>query len=184
MNDVDPIESHYTRGDLLQVIRAGVEGLGKSPETVTLDDLAPADELHVGMNIPDKAALAREVWRVLRPGGVWGVYDIMRTGDDELLFPVPWATAADESSVAPPGDYHAALTATGFEIVGERNRHDFAIEFFERLKAASAAAGGPPPLGLHLVMGASAPTKVQNMIDNIARDAIAPIELIARKASS
>ena len=137
--------------------------------------------LHVGMNIADKTSLARELWRVLAPGGVWGVYDIMRTGEGELVFPVPWASAAEESSVAGPDDYRTALKAAGFEIVTERNRRDFAVEFFERLKADTAAAGGPPPLGLHLVMGPSAPTKVQNMIDNIARNTIAPIELIVRK---
>jgi hypothetical protein len=70
----------------------------------------------------------------------------------------------------------------GFEIVSERNRREFALEFFERLKAAAAVAEGPPPLGLHILMGKEAPTKVQNMIANVSRSRVAPIELIARKA--
>src|SRR5262249_10542157 len=46
--------------------------------------------MHVGMNIEDKETLASEVARVLRPGSVFGIYDVMRTGFGELAFPVPW----------------------------------------------------------------------------------------------
>ena len=45
--------------------------------------------LHVGMNIADKAALFAEIWRVLKPGGVLGIYDVMRIGDGDLTFPCP-----------------------------------------------------------------------------------------------
>jgi hypothetical protein len=63
----------------------------------------------------------------------------------------------------------------------ERNRRDFALEFFEHLLAKTAAAGGPPPLGLQILMGESTAIKVHNTIANIAADSIAPVELIARK---
>jgi ubiquinone/menaquinone biosynthesis C-methylase UbiE len=35
--------------------------------------------VHVGMNIADKDALFAQAHRVLRPGGVFAIYDIMRT---------------------------------------------------------------------------------------------------------
>ena len=45
---------------------------------------------HVGMNIEDKARLFAEVRRVLRPGGFFGIYDVMREGGEgDLSFPVP-----------------------------------------------------------------------------------------------
>ncbi len=276
MIDLNLVANHYTRGDLLSAIRAGVEKLGKTPETVTIEDLAPVDEfhiggrmatrsfldqigirpedhvldvgcgiggasrfaartygcqvtgmdlteeyvetgntlcswlglenrvklsqgnalamnlpdatvdkafmLHVGMNIPDKASLAMEVWRVLRPGGVFGIYDIMEVGGDQLKYPVPWATVAKASSLASPANYKHSLMAAGFQIVSERDRREFTLAFFERLKANSAVADGPPPLGLHILMGKEAPTKVQNMIENVSQNRVAPIELIARKA--
>ena len=47
--------------------------------------------IHVGMNIPDKAAVFAEVRRVLRPGGVFGLYEQMRTADGELPYPLPWS---------------------------------------------------------------------------------------------
>jgi hypothetical protein len=47
--------------------------------------------LHVGMSIEDKEKLAAEVARVLRRGSVFGIYDVLRTGLGDLIFPVPWA---------------------------------------------------------------------------------------------
>jgi SAM-dependent methyltransferase len=49
--------------------------------------------LHVGMNIVDKEKLGLEVARVLRPGSLFGIYDVMQTGPGELAYPVPWAQA-------------------------------------------------------------------------------------------
>jgi len=47
--------------------------------------------MHVGMNIEEKATLFAKVRRVLKPAGVFGIYDVMREGDGDLSFPVPWA---------------------------------------------------------------------------------------------
>jgi ubiquinone/menaquinone biosynthesis C-methylase UbiE len=269
------VSAHYTHGDLIAAIRNGIATLGKNIDSITIDDLAPIDEfhvggrqasehfldqleltpekhildigcglggparfaasryrcrvdgidltpeyvetgrelcgwlgladrvslhqgsalampfadgafdgaymLHVGMNIADKAGLCAEVSRVLRPGSLFGIYDVMRIGDGELTFPVPWATTAASSAVAEPAQYRSALQATGFAVVAEHNRRDFTLAFFEQLRARTMAASGPPPLGLHVLMGRNAPDKIQNMTRNISEGRIAPIELIARK---
>ena len=44
----DRITAHYTHGQLLDRILSGVEAIGKTPDTVTVDELAPADEFHIG----------------------------------------------------------------------------------------------------------------------------------------
>ena len=137
--------------------------------------------LHVGMNIDDKAKLCSEVCRVLRSNSLFGIYDVMKIGDGELTYPVPWATTATSSAVAKPAQYREALQAAGFSVIAERNRRDFALAFFDQLRAKTAAAGGPTPLGLHILMGRNTPDKVQNMIQNISNGRIAPVELIARK---
>jgi hypothetical protein len=105
----------------------------------------------------------------------------MRTGSGDLVYPVPWATTADLSAVAQPEHYKQALQQAGFMLIGERNRRGFSLAFFADLRARTPAAGGPPPLGLHVLMGKSAPEKVRNMIDSISGGRIAPVELIARK---
>ncbi len=140
---------------------------------------------HVGMNIEDKTALAAEVARVLKPGGTFGLYEVMRVEGSEhaggLEFPVPWATTSAASFVAPPDTYRAALEAAGLVVQSSRNRRDFAIEFFKRLRERSRAADGPPPIGLHIVLGESGTAKIANMVANINAGRIAPVEMIAQK---
>jgi hypothetical protein len=134
------------------------------------------------MNIDNKVKLCSEIARVLRPGAVFGIYDVMKTGEGELTFPVPWATTAQSSAVAEPAQYRSALEASGFALTAELNRRDFALAFFDELQAKTMAAGGPPPLGLHILMGRNAADKIRNMIANISTGLIAPVEMIARKA--
>lgn len=139
-----------------------------------------ATMLHVGMNIGDKRALFAEVSRVLKPGGVFAVYDIMKAGPGDITFPVPWAATAETSFVAEIAAYRSALEAAGFAPAPERGRRDFAIAFFQKLRAQTAEKG-LPPLGLHVLMGETFREKVANMIANLEQGVIEPVEIIARK---
>ena len=136
--------------------------------------------LHVGMNVEDKAGLFAGVRRVLRPGGFFGVYDVMREGEGDLSYPVPWASSPETSFVGSAADYRRLLEGAGFAVQKERGRRGFAVEFFRDMRAQAAESGGPPPLGLHLLMGATAPEKAANMMANLERALIAPTEIIAR----
>jgi ubiquinone/menaquinone biosynthesis C-methylase UbiE len=135
--------------------------------------------LHVGMNIADKPKLAAEARRVLRRGGFFAVYDVMREGEGTLAFPVPWATSPAASFVESVAAYRRHLEAAGFAVEATRSRRDFAIEFFHGMRAR-AAQGGPPPLGLHILMGATASQKVANMLAILEAGLIAPTEIVAR----
>jgi len=137
--------------------------------------------LHVGMNIENKDALFNEIQRVLRPGSFFGVYDIMQNKQGHLTYPVPWAAEESDSKLATPEVYKTALTNSGFKVLKEDNRAEFALDFFKVLKAKTEANGGPPPLGLHTLMQNSTPIKVKNMIDNIVADLINPVEIIVQK---
>lgn len=276
MSHAETVVANYTRGDLEVAIRSAIAKMGKSPETITIADLAAVDEfhiggrvatkhlldqlavdsqshmldigcglggaarfvsssygcrvtgidltpeyietgkvlnswvslteqiqlkeasalalpfpgetfdggymIHVGMNIGDKAALFREIYRVLRPDARFGVYDIMRIGAGELAYPVPWATVADSSHVVAPAAYEQALGEAGFGITAVNNRHAAAHTFFQRQRAKVAQAGGSPPLGLHTLIGAAAPAKFRNMVASIHAGDIAPVEIIVHKA--
>lgn len=139
-----------------------------------------ATMLHVGMNIADKAGVMAEAARVLKPGAHFAVYDVMRTGEDALVFPLPWATTPEGSFVAPPEDYEAAARAAGFTVAATRVRRDFALEFFAAMRARMTGPDGPPALGLHLLLGPTAGEKVANMVANITEGRVAPVELILR----
>ncbi len=134
--------------------------------------------LHVGMNIEAKADLFAEIARVLAPGGRLGVYDVMRIGDGEMSYPVPWAETGKTSFLATPERYKEALGSAGLDLVDERSRRDWAVEFFRGLHAKGAS---PAPLGIHIVMGETAGLKVKNMLDNVTAGIITPVEMIARK---
>jgi MPBQ/MSBQ methyltransferase len=129
--------------------------------------------IHVGMNIADKAALMREVRRVLKPGTTFVVYDIMRVGEGELAFPLPWSSLPETSAVARPADYTAALVAAGFEILSERNRRPdlqrYALELAGRVT--------PPPLHHR---GAEWDRKTANLAAHVNGAVLAPTEIVAR----
>jgi MPBQ/MSBQ methyltransferase len=139
--------------------------------------------LHVGMNLPDKAKLMSEAARVLRPGGVFAVYDVMRLKDGALTYPLPWASNETMSFVATPDDYRTAAAAAGFSVTSERPRGAFAIEFFATLRArlvAAQAQGRKPPPGVGLIMGEDARTKIANLTAALEGGILAPVELLLR----
>lgn len=137
--------------------------------------------IHVGMNLPDKALLFTEAARVLRPGGIFAVYDVMNIAENHPNFPVPWASTKAGSFLEPPEKYRSAAEAAGFELLAERARVEFALEFFKKLKA-DMEKNGPSQVGLHLVMGPDTPTKIKNMVDAIRDGWIAPVEMLFKKA--
>lgn len=138
--------------------------------------------IHVGMNIEDKARLFANVRHVLRPGGVFGIFDLMRTAEGALEFPVPWSNRPETSFVAEPTAYRAQLEAAGFAVLKERNRRDFALAFFRemRAKAEAAKASGKPMLSTQLIMGPEFPQKMKNAMNAVEAGIIAPVELICR----
>jgi SAM-dependent methyltransferase len=137
--------------------------------------------LHVGMNISDKLSLFRETRRVLAPHGMFAVYDVM-CGDNggALQFPVPWSTARETSFVDSPEVYRESATAAGFGLVSQRDRSEFARVFFEKANRMIAERGGPPPLGIHLLMGETAGLKIENYLAMLNDERIKPVEMIFR----
>lgn len=90
--------------------------------------------IHVGMNIADKATVFAEVRRVLEPGGRFAVYEQMRIGEGDLVYPLPWAEDEASSFVETRDRYAELLEGAGFVVEHEEDR-----------TAANAAAGPPPP---------------------------------------
>lgn len=137
--------------------------------------------LHVAMNIKDRAGLYREIARVLKPGASFCLYDVMRGEKGDLRYPVPWAETPATSHLTTPQEMQVLLADAAFQLVETEDRTSFGIAFFrERL---AATAGGPPAAGLHLLMGANAREKFQNMLANLESGSIAPVVMIARRAT-
>jgi len=135
--------------------------------------------IHVGMNIADKAGIFREVRRVLKAGGLFTVFDILRVGDGAMRYPVPWALSEETSFVWAPNKYREALQNAEFRVEQERGRGPFGIAFTERVMARMAQ-GGPPALGLHLLMGEKAPMMIKNILAMMKEGVLEPVEVYAR----
>ncbi|MGK9169184.1 methyltransferase domain-containing protein [Inquilinus limosus] len=135
--------------------------------------------IHVGMNIADKAALFAEVRRVLKPGGRFGVYDVMRAGQGDLRYPMPWAATTETSFVEPPETYRRLLGEAGFAIEAEHDRSALALTLGREMRERVAIQGAPP-LGLHILMGPATPERMGNVMAALECGLIAPMEMGAR----
>lgn len=142
--------------------------------------------MHVLMNVADKAGVFREVRRVLKPDGMFVIFDIMSAKKGALQYPVPWAVSEETSFVATLEEYRRVLGATGFHVKEERDRREFSVEFMERAMARMASSGPPsqdkPVLGLHLLMGEKAPVMLRNVLDMMKQGVLTAVEVYAVKS--
>lgn len=127
--------------------------------------------VHAGMNIPDKGAMVAEVRRVLAPGGLFGLYEQVRTGDGDLTYPLPWADDASTSFVETRERYVELLEGAGFQVQLDEDR-----------TAANAAAGPPPPgtLGPDALFGPAFAERVGNAIAAAMEGTLSSVVLVAR----
>jgi SAM-dependent methyltransferase len=136
--------------------------------------------LHVAMNIKERAGLYREIARVLKLGAVLCIYDVMQGPNEGLTFPVPWAETPASSHLTTPMEMRALLADASFSVEEIEDRTESGVAFFRE----RVAAGGPPsPLGLHVLMGKTAPQKFQNMLQGLEQAFIAPVMMIARRTA-
>lgn len=132
--------------------------------------------IHVGMNLSDKARVFAEAARVLKPGGVLAIFDVMLFGA-QPEFPLPWASAPDHSFVETPQAYVSAAEMAGLRLVRREDRGPAAMDFFAAVRSAQ---GSENTLSQMLLMGETAAQKRQNLFTAIQAGDLQPVELIFR----
>jgi len=137
--------------------------------------------IHDGMNIADKNALMAEVSRVVKPGGVFGIYDVMLGGNGPVSYPMPWANQAEDSEIAPLQVYEQALKDAGFTPFHLAGRREECLKTFAEI-AERRKTEGTPPLNLSLVLKEHSAEKISNIINQLKSEVIIPTEIISRKS--
>lgn len=135
---------------------------------------------HVAMNIPDKARLYREMYRVLKPGGTLAIYDILAGPSGPVLFPVPWARTPEASFLATPDELRKLLEESGFKVTAWSDTTDAARTWFVSLDERIRKEG-LPPLGFHVLLGPDFQVMAQNQRRNLEEGRIVLAQVVAKK---
>lgn len=138
---------------------------------------------HVAMNIPDKTRLYREMHRVLKPGGLLAIYDVLAGPAGAAIYPVPWARTAETSFLLSPDELRTQLDDAGFTVKNWVDTTALAREWFVAL-AERIRLQGFPSLGFHLLMGEDFKLMAQNQGKNLQEGRIVLGQLVAQKAEA
>ena len=140
-----------------------------------------AYSMNVSMNIADKAALYREIGRVLKPGGWLMLSELAQGPGAPLEYPTPWAATAESSFLSTPDETKQGLEAAGFEIVEFHETAEAVKAWGARSKALVEAGGKPPHRAVQLIHGDRAQTAMRNSSRGVAEGRILPIEVLSRR---
>ncbi|EJN34331.1 class I SAM-dependent methyltransferase [Pseudomonas sp. GM80] len=168
---VDLTESFVDVAKLL-ADRTGLNGAVQY-QVGNLLDLDFADEhfdvvytQHVVMNIRDRAQVYKEIHRVLKPGGVFGSFDVLAVdGQQDVLYPVPWAESSENSVLLTEAETRSVMENAGLQINLWEDVTQDIIEWFDRFQLAAVQSGAQGPT-LKLVMG----DRFGKMAENFARN--------------
>ena len=138
---------------------------------------------HTTMNIQDKAALFREIHRVLVPGGRFIFHEVCAGPNQPIHFPVPWAHEAALNFLIPPQVLHRYLTDQGFTEEKWRNITTDSLAWYQKAaaKMATHQKKTAKPLGIKLLMGDTTPAKAACVVRNLEEDRIRVVQGVFRK---
>jgi SAM-dependent methyltransferase len=135
---------------------------------------------HVTMNVADRARFFAEAWRVLKPGAFFALTEHGLGSAGEPRYPLPWSEDGSGAFLVSPEETMGLLQGAGFEqLMLEDTGAKYVAAYRQVMEAA--AKGVIPPLGIHILMGESAPQKVRNAASNIEQGRTHPIQVICRK---
>ncbi len=121
---------------------------------------------HVQMNIPNKKQFYSEINRVLKAGGYFLFYDILKKGNGDVNYPMPWASVAEHSFLFKAEEMHSFLEGFGLIKVQSTNQTQAGIDFFDKL-VARLKEFGPPKMGLNVLMGETTKPKLMNLLTHL-----------------
>jgi SAM-dependent methyltransferase len=134
---------------------------------------------HAAMNVPEKAAMYAEFRRVIRPGGILALYDVIAGPAGRAIFPQPWAREPTYSFLPSLEELRGYLDDAGFAVEVWQDRSAEGLAYFTKV-LERVAKQGPPPLGLHVLLGPDFFEMAANYQRSLAEDRVRVVELVAR----
>ena len=133
--------------------------------------------IHVAMNIAAKDKMYVEARRVLKPGGIFAVYDVLQGEGGKVLYPVPWARDPSISHLATSDQMKTLLTGVGFRLLDVQDSTEESQSFFERMTAQMAKIGTSPVIW-QLFLGDDFPVMARNQVRNVTERRIRTVSFI------
>ncbi|MDX1685740.1 MAG: methyltransferase domain-containing protein [Saprospiraceae bacterium] len=121
---------------------------------------------HVQMNISDKKKFYSEIRRVLKTGGFFLYYDIFKSENGSVTFPVPWAETIEQSFLVTPDDMGEVLDSLDMKVIEKKDQTIAGIDFFDMV-LKKMKEQGPPKIGLNVLMGESTKPKLMNLYNHL-----------------
>lgn len=134
---------------------------------------------HVAMNIADRRRLYSDIRRVLRSGGRFGIYDVVRGENEPVVYPLPWARRAEDSFLVSPDEMRELLVSAGFREVAWRDVTDLGLHWFQKLQQTPPSRS---TFGLSLVMGEDFPMMSANLFKNLKNDRVRLVQAVMEAA--
>lgn len=100
--------------------------------------------------------------------------------DADRHYPVPWADEPSVSFLARPDAFRDAVTTAGLTVLDWEDCTEGGLAWFEKT-LEKVQREGPPPIGLHLLIGDSTKEKMKNVVRNLREERIAIVSAVARK---
>ena len=138
--------------------------------------------MHVGMNIEDKPRLFAEVRRVLKQAACSRSSTSCGPATVRWAFPCTGRRAPRRASSQARRPIARRWRRPGSRSSRSATAARSRATFFRQVTARIAEAGGPPPLGIHILMKRDVPEKLANVMSNVENGLIAPIEIVCRHA--
>lgn len=133
--------------------------------------------IHVAMNIPAKDKVYEQARRVVKPGRIFAVYDVLQGEGGDVLFPVPWARDPSISHLATPDEMKVLLSDAGFKILDVHDSTDESQSWFEA-RAKRMAQSGAPPVTSQVLFGGDFPEMTRNQVRNLTERRIRTVSYI------
>lgn len=134
---------------------------------------------NVTMNIKDRAALYRNIHRILVPNGTVAISELGQGEVGEPYYPLPWARDSSYSFLIPPEEMRLMLEGAGFRIL------EWVDEATRRQEIQSSPT--PPksaitsPLSIEITRGKDYPARRANSARSMKEGRLTNVMLVAEK---